>query len=118
MQKILIYEYFTGGGLINEELCSTSLLSEAKIIVNSVINEYCKSLEYDVYYFLDSRLKFDNLGKPIEVKSPEQLFDIKLLRAFDLILPILPEQNMELYSCSKFLEIFFSVRANWCILWF
>ena len=103
MKKVLIYEYFTGGGIINEELCSSSLLSEAKIIVNSVVNEYCKSQEYQVYYFLDSRLKLDNLGKSIEVKSSEQLYDIKLLRTFDLILPILPEQNMELYSYCEFL---------------
>lgn len=103
MKKVLIYEYFTGGGIINEELCSSSLLSEAKIIVNSVVNEYCKSQEYQVYYFLDSRLKLDNLGKSIEVKSSEKLYDIKLLRTFDLILPILPEQNMELYSYSEFL---------------
>ena len=103
MKKVLIYEYFTGGGIINEELCSYSLLSEAKIIVNSVVNEYCKSQEYQVYYFLDSRLKLDNLGKSIEVKSSEQLYDIKLLRTFDLILPILPEQNMELYSYCEFL---------------
>ena len=103
MKKVLIYEYFTGGGIINEELCTSSLLSEAKIIVNSVVNEYCKSQEYQVYYFLDSRLKLDNLGKSIEVKSSEQLYDIKLLRTFDLILPILPEQNMELYSYCEFL---------------
>ena len=103
MKKVLIYEYFTGGGIINEELCSSSLLSEAKIIVNSVVNEYCKSQEYQVYYFLDSRLKLDNLGKSIEIKSSEQLYDIKLLRTFDLILPILPEQNMELYSYCEFL---------------
>ena len=103
MKKVLIYEYFTGGGIINEELCTSSLLSEAKIIVNSVVNEYCKSQEYQVYYFLDSRLKLENLGKSIEVKSSEQLYDIKLLKTFDLILPILPEQNMELYSYCKFL---------------
>jgi len=103
MKKVLIYEYFTGGGIINEELCSSSLLSEAKIIVNSVVNEYCKSQEYQVYYFLDSRLKLDNPGKSIEIKSSEQLYDIKLLRTFDLILPILPEQNMELYSYCEFL---------------
>ena len=103
MKKILIYEYFTGGGIINEELCAISLLSEAKIIVNSVIDEFCKSQEYKVYYFLDSRLELDNLGQSIIVKNPKKLLDIKLLRTFDLILPILPEQDMKLYSYCKFL---------------
>jgi len=103
MKKILIYEYFTGGGVINEELCPTSLLSEAKIIANSVIDEFCKSQEYQVYYFLDCRLELNNLGKSIVVKNSKKLFDIKLLKAFDVILPILPEQDMELYSYCKFL---------------
>ena len=103
MKKILIYEHFTGGGIINEELCSTSLLSEAKIIVNSVIDEYCKSQEYQVCYFLDSRLELDNLGQSIVVKNSKKLSDIKLLKTFDLILPILPEQDMKLYSYCKFL---------------
>ena len=105
MQKILIYEYFTGGGIINEELSSSSLLSEAKMIVNSIINEYCKSQEYQVHYFLDSRLELHNHGNAIKVKSRDQLFDVKLLKTFDLILPILPEKNMELYSYCKFLAL-------------
>ncbi len=103
MKKILIYEYFTGGGIINEELCSSSLLSEAKTIVNSVINEHCKSQEYKVHYFLDSRLELENPGKSIKVESSEQLYDVKLLRTFDIVLPILPEQNMALYYYCKFL---------------
>mgnify|MGYP001242337067 CR=1 FL=1 len=104
MKKILIYEYFTGGGLINEELCSSSLLSEAKAIINSIINEYSKSRKYQVYYFIDHRLELDNFGQPIIVRNLKQLYDIKLLKSFDLILPVLPEQNMELYAYSKFLS--------------
>ena len=47
MKKILIFEYITGGGLIEKKV-ENSLLFEAQIILNSFIN----TSNYDVDFFL------------------------------------------------------------------
>ena len=36
MKKILIYEYFTGGGLLNEDL-SSDLMLEARMMLSTLI---------------------------------------------------------------------------------
>ena len=55
MKKILIYEYITGGGLLNEDLTS-DLMSEANMITSSVYDS-CRKLKYIKHnYFRDFRL--------------------------------------------------------------
>ena len=46
MKKILIFEYITGGGLIEKKV-DNSLLFEAEIILNSLIETY----NYEVNFF-------------------------------------------------------------------
>ena len=48
MKKILIFEYITGGGLIEKKV-DNSLLFEAEIILNSLIETY----NYNVNFFCD-----------------------------------------------------------------
>ena len=55
MIKILIYEYVTGGGLINEDLSST-LLNEAKLITSNLYNDMRASDGVSFNFFLDERL--------------------------------------------------------------
>ena len=55
MIKILIYEYVTGGGLINEDLSST-LLNEAKLITSNLYSDMRASDGVSFNFFLDERL--------------------------------------------------------------
>ena len=50
MKKILIFEYITGGGLIEKKV-DNSLLFEAEIILKSLIETY----NYKVDFFCDYR---------------------------------------------------------------
>ena len=58
MKKILIFEYITGGGLIEKKV-ENSLLFEAQIILNSFIN----TSNYDVDFFviIDIALKTEKV---------------------------------------------------------
>jgi len=104
MQKILIYEYITGGGLINEELYSP-LLIEAKKISDFIIDEFSSSEKYHVEYFCDHRIKPNKKCKSIKITNESQLYDKRVLSRFDLILPIMPEEDFKLYSYCEFLQL-------------
>ena len=49
MKNVLIYEYITGGGIINEDL-THDLLYEAKLILESLINDFSKLKTIDFKY--------------------------------------------------------------------
>ena len=55
MKKILIFEYITGGGLIENKL-NYSLINEANIILDSLIKESKNT----VHFFCDYRHKYKN----------------------------------------------------------
>lgn len=101
-KKILIYEYFTGGGLINEDL-NSELFPEAIKMLNYIVNEYKKSENFDIKYFVDIRLK-GNDKDSIAIKHHDELFDNNILKKFDLILPILPEIDSKLLMYAKYLK--------------
>ncbi len=103
MRKILIYEYITGGGLINEDLTST-LLHEATLITSYIYQECEKSQYFEYDYFQDYRIKDDNFKKAIRIKSHKEIFNISLLKKYDYILPIAPEIDLNLFHYAKFLE--------------
>ena len=103
MSKILIYEYITGGGLINEDLTST-LLHEATLISSYIYQECEKSQYFEYDYFQDYRIKDNHFKKAIKIKSHEEIFNIPLLKKYDYILPIAPEIDLNLFHYAKFLE--------------
>ena len=103
MRKILIYEYITGGGLINEDLTST-LLHEATLITSYIYKECEKSQYFEYDYFQDYRITDDNCNKAIKIKSHKEVFNISLLKKYDYILPIAPEIDLNLFHYAKFLE--------------
>ena len=105
MIKILIYEYVTGGGLINEDLSST-LLNEAKLITSNLYSDMRASDGVSFNFFLDERLNNLVTSESILInrKNIKKIYDKDFLKKFDYILPILPETNLDLYKYVKFLE--------------
>ncbi|MCH1416243.1 MAG: hypothetical protein L7V30_01870, partial [Gammaproteobacteria bacterium] len=65
MKKILIFEYITGGGLIENKL-NYSLINEANIILDSLIQKSNNT----VHFFCDYRHEYKNNNNAILV-SPD-----------------------------------------------
>ena len=103
MQKILIYEYITGGGLINEDLTS-DLMFEAKLMTNSLYRDCLKSKNISFKYFQDYRLNSIQKSNSVIVRDKKQIYNVRFLKKFDWILPILPENDSILYNYISFLE--------------
>ena len=103
MKKILIYEYITGGGLLNEDL-SSDLMSEARMILSSTIESCKRSKSYDYSFFVDHRLKGYDSDKSIIIHKSSDLYKLSLLNKYDYILPILPENHFNLLQYVNFLE--------------
>ena len=103
MKKILIYEYFTGGGLLNEDL-SSDLMLEAKMMLSTLIESCERSKNFDYNYFLDHRLKDSDSDKAIITHMNKDLYDLSLIKQYDYVLPILPETNSNLLKYVEFLE--------------
>ena len=75
MKKILIYEYITGGGLLNEDLTS-DLMSEANMITSSVYDS-CRKLKHIKHnYFRDFRLSSVNEKESIVLRDNSKIYDI------------------------------------------
>ena len=105
MQKILIYEYVTGGGLINEDLTS-NLMNEAMLITNSLRNISKSSKYFYCDHLLDYRLKDYSKHNSVIIKCKDELYNTDFLRRYDYIIPIMPESELILYDYSKYLESF------------
>ena len=105
MQKILIYEYITGGGLINEDLTS-DLMYEAKLMTNSLYRDCLRSKNISFKYFQDYRLNSIQKSNSVIVRDKKQIYDVRFLKKFDWILPILPENDSILYNYISFLAKF------------
>ena len=103
MKKILIYEYITGGGLLNEDLTS-NLMFEARMILSSLIDSCNRSNKYDYRYFLDHRLTGMHSDKSIVTHETKDLYNLNLIKKFDYVLPIIPEINLDLLMYVKYLE--------------
>ena len=98
MKKILIFEYITGGGLIEKKV-DHSLLFEAEIILNSLIETY----NYEVNFFCDYRHRFRNKKGAIVVSknNSEIIYNSKFINKYDFYLPICPETHMIYYTYLK-----------------
>ena len=104
MKNILIYEYITGGGIINEDL-THDLLYEAKLILESLINDFSKLKTINFKYLLDYRLKDKyESSNSIIVKESDYNLVPDIYKNFNYVLPVLPESHNILYNYSRFLE--------------
>ena len=104
MKNILIYEYITGGGILNEDL-THDLLYEAQLILESLIKDFSQFKTVNFKYLLDYRLssRFGSVNS-IDVNNGNEIYKTNLLKKFNYILPIIPESCTRLYKYSKFLE--------------
>ena len=98
MKKILIFEYITGGGLIEKKV-DNNLLFEAETILNSLIKTY----NYQVNFFCDYRHRFRHKEGAIIVSknNPEIIYDSEFINEYDYYLPICPETHMIYYTYVK-----------------
>ncbi|MBL6701072.1 MAG: ATP-grasp domain-containing protein [Gammaproteobacteria bacterium] len=98
MKKILIFEYITGGGLIENKL-NYSLLNEANIILDSLIKESKNT----VHFFCDYRHKYKNNNNAILVypNNKDIIFDRNFISKYDYFLPICPEIDLILFNYVK-----------------
>ena len=98
MKKILIFEYITGGGLIENKL-NYSLINEANIILDSLIKESKNT----VHFFCDYRHKYKNNNNAILVypDNKDIIFDSNFISKYDYFLPICPEIDLILFNYVK-----------------
>jgi len=98
MKKILIFEYITGGGLIEKKV-DDSLLFEAQFILNSLIN----SRNYQIDFFCDYRHSYKNKRGAIIVSKDNSgiLYSSDFINKYDYYLPICPESHMIYYNYVK-----------------
>ena len=81
MKKILIYEYITGGGLLNEDLTS-DLMNEAGMITSSIYDS-CRKSKYIKYnYFRDYRLFSLKEKEAIVLRNNNKIYDLNFLNKY------------------------------------
>ena len=104
-KKVLLYEYVTGGGLINEALKS-NLYKEAKLMITTLIKDSENNENINSSFFCDNRLSISSVSNSIKInkKNYKKIYNKKILDKFDYIIPILPESNNNLYNYVKFLN--------------
>ena len=103
--KILIFEYITGGGLVDEAL-PTSLVNEGMLMVNAVSSDFLAIDGINIYVLRDRRLQnTEILDGPFIItvekdyaKSIDEIAD-----SIDAMLIIAPEtENILLNLCKKY----------------
>ena len=105
MKKILIFEYITGGGLIDKKI-SHNLTNEASIILGSLID----NPSIITHFFCDYRNKYKKHKNAILVTPQNKniIYDANLINSYDYFLPICPETDLIFYKYIK--KIYFSVK--------
>ena len=105
MKKIIIFEYITGGGLIDKKI-NHRLTNEANIILGSLID----NPSIITHFFCDYRNKYKNHKNSIIVTPQNKniIYDSNLINSYDYFLPICPETNLIFYKYIK--KIHLSVK--------
>jgi len=95
MKKILIFEYITGGGLIDKKIAH-SLSDEANLILGSLID----NPTITTHFFCDYRSKYKNHKNSIIVTPQNKniIYDSNLINSYDYFLPICPETDLIFYK--------------------
>tara|TARA_Y100000768_G_scaffold168102_1_gene125880 strand:- start:8145 stop:9059 length:915 start_codon:yes stop_codon:yes gene_type:complete len=98
MKKILIFEYITGGGLIDKNI-NHNLFDEANIIIRSLID----NSSITTHFFCDYRNKYKNHKNSILVTPNNKniIYDTNLINNYDYFLPICPETDLVFYNYIK-----------------
>lgn len=98
MKRILIFEYITGGGLIENKL-DHHLLTEANIILRSLIN----TTKYQISFFCDYRHKYVSRKGAIIVNQNNSkiIYDGEFINQYDYFIPVCPEVDFISYNYIK-----------------
>ena len=93
--KILLFEYITGGGLIDHGL-SSSLVHEGEIMLKAVANDFGRIADVDVCVLRDYRLSSNSISSnDITISTGQTYAEVidQLNKDFDALLIIAPESN-------------------------
>ncbi len=105
--NILIFEYITGGGMVEQDLPS-SLVSEGELMLSACANDFNEIADVQVSVLRDYRLKNTEYEFVQHIVSPEQNYSQIISRiedSIDALLIIAPESNNTLTSlCEKYSE--------------
>ena len=109
LQKILVFEFITGGGLTQEEL-PESLAKEGWLMLKAVIEQFVMLSSIQVTILLDWRcqqMEFPEGVKVILVSKNLCVYDLlpALIEKFNFVWPIAPEMNDELQKISELVEV-------------
>ncbi len=98
MKKILIFEYITGGGLIDKKI-NHSLTGEANLILSSLIG----NSSMITHFFCDYRNKHKTHKDSILVTPSNKniIYDSALINSYDYFLPICPETDLIFHNYIK-----------------
>ena len=105
--NILIFEYITGGGLVEQDLPS-SLVNEGELMLTASANDFNEITDVQVSVLRDYRLQNTEYEFEQYIVSPEQNYSqiiSKIEDSIDALLIIAPESNNTLTSlCEKYSE--------------
>ncbi len=106
--KILVFEFVTGGGMIQQEL-PESLAREGWLMLRALIEDLAMLPSMQITMLLDWRCQQMDLPEGIEVillSSGQCVYDLlpALIEKSDLVWPIVPETDGELQKLSTLVE--------------
>ena len=106
--KILIFEFITGGGLVQEEM-PESLANEGLLMLNTLINDLASVASVRVTVLLDWRfrqLELPENMRAVFISNDQSIYDLlpALIKDSDLVWPIAPEMNAILQNITVLVE--------------
>jgi len=106
--KILIFEFITGGGLAQKEI-PESLFNEGLIMLKALLSDLVSLPHIQLTLLLDcrnSKLEIPEKIKIVWVSNEQNVYQLlpELIEASDLVWPIAPEIDLELYKVSVLVE--------------
>jgi predicted ATP-grasp superfamily ATP-dependent carboligase len=107
--KLLIFEYITGGGFVQDEI-PESLANEGLLMLQALIDELTPLSSIQVTVLLDWRfnqLKLPENIKSVFISNGQSVFDVlpELIQDSDLVWPIAPEMDYILQKITALVEI-------------
>ncbi len=108
IQKILVFEFITGGGFSQQEL-PESLAKEGMLMLKALVDELTLLTDTQVTIALDWRIKNFELpknAKAVVVSSDQCIYDLlpKLIADADLVWPVAPEMEGALQKVTDLAE--------------
>lgn len=108
IQKILVFEFITGGGFSQQEL-PESLAKEGLLMLKALLDELAPLAGIQITVVLDWRiknLKLPKNSKAVVVSNDQCIYDLlpKLIEDADLVWPVAPEMDEALQKVTDLAE--------------